>query len=223
MVLQVYLDPCTINCRKVLAALDLMGTKYDFHHIDFFKGEHKGDAFTKINPHATVPAATDGDLSITESNAIMMYAADANGPSQAYPTDLKQRADVNRWLLWEASVWFQTNYVYLVENVVKPLQGAQPDKEILDKEAPKWHKAAGILDARLAKHKFLIGDQPSIADIAIASAMHLHAAQKLPLDQHKNLARWIKDIEALPCWQKTQGAVDKALLPNGGPTQTPSQ
>ena len=214
MVLQVYLDPCTVNSRKVLAGLDLIGTKYDFHHIDYFKSEHKGEDFMKINPHATVPAATDGDLSITESNAILMYAADADGGSAAYPKDLKQRADANRWLLWEASVWFPTNYVYLVEYVVKPLLKAEPDQSVIDGEAPKWHKNAGILDARLGKTgKWILGNEPSIVDIAVGAPMHLAEACRLPLDDHPNLKRWYGELTKLPAWQKTQAAVEKALLP----------
>ncbi|EMF08078.1 glutathione S-transferase [Sphaerulina musiva SO2202] len=217
--LQVYLDPCTVNSRKVLAGLDLMHVPYQFHHIDYFKAEQKSEAFTKINPHQTVPAATDGDLTLTESNAILMYAADlGGGDNSAYPKDLKLRADANRWLLWEASVWFQTNYVYLVENVVKPLLGASPDPSILDAEAPKWHKAASILDTRLHETKkwILPGENPTIVDIAVASAMHLHEAQKLPLEQHPGLKRWIADVEALSAWKGTQEAVEKALLPGKG-------
>jgi glutathione S-transferase len=43
--------------------------KADYHQnfIDYFAGGHKSESFIKINPHATVPAATDGDLTITES------------------------------------------------------------------------------------------------------------------------------------------------------------
>lgn len=113
---------------------------------------------------------------------------------------------------------FQTNYVYLVENVVKPLLGASPDPSILDAEAPKWHKAASILDTRLHKTKkwILPGENPTIVDIAVASAMHLHEAQKLPLEQHPGLKRWIADVEALPAWKGTQEAVEKALLPGKG-------
>lgn len=165
-----------------------------------------------------------------------MYAADVSGADSAYPKDLKARADANRWylafaqfltyrdgsadmlsrLLWEASVWFQTNYVYLVEYVVKPLLGSTADQSIIDAEAPKWHKAASCLDARLGETgKWILpGASPSIVDISVASAVHLHDAQKLPLAQHKNITRWIADVESLPCWQKTQGAVEKALLPN---------
>ncbi|SMQ56208.1 unnamed protein product [Zymoseptoria tritici ST99CH_3D7] len=195
MVLQVYLDPCTINCRKVLAGLDMMDVKYEEHFVSFFKGEQKGEDYVKnINPHATVPAAVDGDLKLTESNSILMYAADVAG-SDAYPKDLKLRADANRWLLWEASVWFGTNYTYLVENVVKELMGGQPDQSVLSAEEPKWNKAASILDARLGETgKWIIpGPNPTIVDIAVASPMHLHGAAKVPLDQHRNLKRWIAD------------------------------
>ncbi len=96
MVLEIYLDPCTINSRKVLAGLDLMNVDYNYHYINFFTGGQKDPEFVKnINPSATVPAAVDGNLHLTESNAILMYAAD-NAGSSAYPKDLKTRAAVNR-------------------------------------------------------------------------------------------------------------------------------
>ena len=210
--LQVYLDPCTVNSRKVLAGLALLETEYKFNFINYFTGEHKSDEYKKINPHATLPAATDGDLTLTESNAILQYAADLHG-SSAYPKDLKKRADVNRWLLWEASVWFPSCYIYLVEFVVKPLLKTEPDQAVIDAQAPKWLQLATILDDRLSKSKWLTGDKISIADIAVAAPMHLHAAQRLPLEQTPHLKRWIADIERLPCWQQTQHAVDKALMP----------
>lgn len=217
----VYLDPCTINCRKVLAGLDLLNTKYDYHFISYFEGQQKSEAYLKINPMATIPAATDGDCVITESNAILQYAADLDGDSPHYPKDLKKRADVNRWLFWEASAWFQSCYVYLVENVVKPLLKAEPDQAKIDAEAPQWNRLASVLEAQLAKTKWVCGDEVTIADIAIASPMHLYAAQKLPLDKYPNISRWIKDcVGKLPAWQNTQGAVDKALLPQANGTSS---
>lgn len=105
--------------------------------------------------------------------------------------------------------------VYLVEYVVKPLLNAEPDESIIAAEAPKWNKYASILDKQLSMTKWLTGDEVTIADLAIAAPMHLHAAQRLPLDQYSELKRWIGQVEQLSCWQKTQGAVDKALLPNG--------
>lgn len=212
--LEVYLDPCTVNSRKVLAGLDLLDVKYDYHFIDYFKSGQKDPEFAKINPHCTVPAARDGDLVITESNAILQYAADLNG-SPAYPKDLKQRANVNRWLLWEASAWFPSCYIYLVEHVVKPLMVAEADQSVIDAQAPRFNQLAKILDDQLSKTKFIAGNEVTIADLAIASCMHLHAAQRLPIDEYTNLKKWITEyIEPLPCWKNTQKAVDKALIPD---------
>lgn len=211
--LQVYLDPCTVNSRKVLAGLDLLGTPFELRHVDYLAGAHKQPDFLAINPNGALPAATDGDFALSESNAILQYAADLCGAESYYPKDLRLRADINRWLLWETSTWFPSCYTYLIEYVVKPLMHAPPDEAAIDREAANWHRLAGILDARLAKSKWLVGDTVTIADIAVAAPMHLYRRQRLPLDRHPNLARWIADIEALPCWQKTQAAVDRVLQP----------
>ena len=97
---------------------------------------------------------------------------------------------------------------------MKPLLKEEPDQSAIDAEAPKWHKHAAILDEQLSRTKWLAGDNLTIADVAVASPMHLHAAQKLPLDDHPNLKRWMTEqVEKLPEWQKTQEAVNKALLP----------
>ena len=185
--LQVYLDPCTVNSRKVLAGLNLSGIPYELRHVDYFSGAHKKPEFLAINPNGAVPAVVDGGLALSESNAILQYAADLSGSEKHYPRNLKQRADINRWLLWEASTWFPSCYTYLVEYVVKPLLKTEPDETIIEKEAPNWHRLAGILDARLAKSKWLAGDTVTIADIAVAAPMHLHKWQRLPLDE---LHRW---------------------------------
>jgi glutathione S-transferase len=209
--LQVYLDPCTVNSRKVLAGLDLIGLPFELKHVDYFSGEHKKPEFLAINPNGAVPAVVDGGLALSESNAILQYAADLSRSEKYYPKDLKQRADINRWLLWEASTWFPSCYTYLVEYVVKPLLQTEPDETVIGKEAPNWHRLAGILDARLAQSKWLAGDTVTIADIAVASPMHIYKWQRLPLGDHPNLKRWMAAVEQLPCWQKTQGAVEQAL------------
>jgi len=199
--LQVYLDPCTVNSRKVLAGLELLCAPYEVKHVDYLAGAHKRPEFLAINPNGAVPAAMDGDFTFSESNAILQYAADLSGSDKHYPKDLKRRADINRWLLWESSTWFPSCYTYLVEYVVKPLMNAEPDEAIIDKEASNWHRLAGILDARLARANWLVGDTVTIADIAVAAPMHLHKSQRLPLNDHPNLKRWMADVEELPCWQ----------------------
>ena len=219
--LQLYLDPCTVNSRKALAGLKYMNIPFESHHVDYFTGEHKGAEYLKINPCATMPAAVDGELYITESNAILQYAADANGGHPAYPKDLKERAAVNKWLLWEASAWFPSCYIYLVEYVVKPLLNTTPDEEVIKGAAPRFHQLATILNDQLKKTKYLAGDVLTIADIAVASGMHLWEDCQLPLDQYPELKSWmINLIEKIPAWENTQGAVEKALLPNKKPKET---
>ena len=158
---------------------------------------------------AAIPAMRDGDLMLNESNAILQYAADKAGNASAYPTDLKARADVNRWLLWECGSWFPSCYTYLVEVCVKPLLGGETDQSVLDGEAENFHKLAGILDARLAGSKYICGDNATIADVAVAAPMHLHEWSKLPLENHANIRRWItassRDpalVEGNPCGRR---------------------
>ena len=207
--MQIYADPITINCRKVLAGLDLIGAPFELKHVDYFKGEQKAEAYMALNPNASIPALVDGDMVLWESNAILQYAADKAsaekiGNDNAYPSDLKVRADINRWLFWESASWFPSCYVFLVENCVKPLLGSQPDVAVLDAHQAQFHKLAAILDARLRSSEWVAGSHPTIADIALAAPMHLHGWQKLPLADHPSLQRWLtQSVEKLPSWDKT--------------------
>lgn len=200
--MKLYADPITVNCRKVFAGFDLLGTKYELVKVDYFQGEQKSPEYLAINPNASIPALVDGDLQLWESNAILQYAADKSSLESAYPKDLKQRADINRWLLWEANQWFPSAYIYLVENVVKPLLKAQPDKSVTDAAKPNFDKLASILEQRLQKQPWLCGQSVTIADIAVASPMHLHSHQKLPLEPYPSLRRWYGQLEAMPAWKK---------------------
>jgi len=202
--MKIYADPITVNCRKVLAGLDLIGAPFELKHVDYFKGEQKAEPYVSLNPNASIPAMVDGDLVLWESNAILQYAADKFGGEATYPKDLKIRADINRWLLWESSSWFPSCYVFLVENCVKPLLGSQPDPDVLDAQKAQFHKLARILDDRLSGRHWVVGKNPTIADIALAAPMHLHGWQRLPLADHPNLQRWLTEgVEKLPSWDKT--------------------
>ena len=101
--MKLYYDPITVNCRKVVAGLDLIGVDYDEEVLSYFGGDHKKPAFTAINPNAEIPALTDGEFQLWESNAILVYASEKAGNTTAYPADPRIRADITRWLLWESS------------------------------------------------------------------------------------------------------------------------
>ena len=201
--MKLYYDPITVNCRKVLAGLDMIGASFEPHVLGYFAGEHKEPAFTQINPNAELPALTDDDLVLWESNAILVYASEKLANKTAYPADPKVRADISRWLLWESSKWFDACYAYLVENVVKPMFDDKPDNALLEKHASTFHTRASVLESALEGKEWLCADHATIADVAVAAPMHLHGAQKLPLEQYPNIRAWMTRVEALPCWQKT--------------------
>ena len=83
--LEVHLDPATINSRKVLAGLELLGVPYKINHVNYFAGAHKQPPYTDLNPNGVLPAAKDGDFTLWESDAILQYAADMSGSRQILP------------------------------------------------------------------------------------------------------------------------------------------
>ncbi len=200
--MKLYADPITINCRKVIAALDLVQLDYDLVHVDYMSGAHKSEKFRTINPNAELPVLVDGSLVLSESNAVLQYIAEVKEACSYYPKDKKVRADIHRWQFWEATKWYPSCYVFLVENVVKPLQNEEPDQAVLTAAEANWHRLAGIIDQRLIGQRWLCGNSVTIADISVAAPMHLHRWQRLPLERHPNLLRWMTEcIETLPCWK----------------------
>jgi glutathione S-transferase len=200
---KIYFDPITVNCRKVLAGCEFVGALFERVRLDYFAGDHKKLEFRAINPNERLPALVDDDLILWESNAILNYVADKTGGMDAYPADLQQRADIHRWQFWESSAWSPSCYTYLIENLVKPLTGAETDPAALGAEDPNFHKLAGILEQRLQNQPWLCGDTVTLADIAVAAPMHLHEHQKLPLESHPILKAWITRLEELACWKNT--------------------
>lgn len=77
--MKLYCDPITVNCRKVLAGLDLIGADFEKVHVDYFTGEQRSEDYRKLNPNAALPALVDGDFVLWESNAILAYVADKAG------------------------------------------------------------------------------------------------------------------------------------------------
>ena len=62
--MKIYADPISVNCRKVLAGLELIGLPFERVHVGYFAGEQKSEAFMAMNPNAAMPVAVDGDFSL---------------------------------------------------------------------------------------------------------------------------------------------------------------
>lgn len=137
---------------------------------DYFKSEQKDEANTKHNPSATLPFALipGAELAITESNAILQYAADAYGKESFYPKDLHKRAQVNRWLLWESSQWFASCYVYVLRHfrnalltyadIVPPQTVTQLPRRVRRQTAAQGQARSGCHRCRISKNASSLQD-----------------------------------------------------------------
>lgn len=100
--MRLYYHPVSSNSRRVLLTAIILDAKLDLITVDLLKGEHRADAYLRINPNGKVPLLDDDGFRLWESHAIMQYLADKKGEELLYPKDVQRRADINRWLFWSA-------------------------------------------------------------------------------------------------------------------------
>ena len=73
--MKLYDHPLSGNCYKARLLLSHLGVEYEKIRVELFEGEHKSDSFTKLNPNQKIPVLIDGDYTIWESNAVVLYIA----------------------------------------------------------------------------------------------------------------------------------------------------
>src|SRR5437773_7443495 len=88
---------------RVRWTLQELGVDFEAVTVNLVAGEHRRPAFLKLNPAGRVPVLVDDDLVLTESVAIVLYLAEKYSDKGLIPIDLKERAQVNRWLLFAAT------------------------------------------------------------------------------------------------------------------------
>lgn len=91
MTMQLYGPVFSNNVFRPLAVARHLDLPVELKAVDLLQGEHKGDAFRAINPHARIPVLVDGEYRLWESSAIMIYLAEQT-PSSLYPDDKRARA-----------------------------------------------------------------------------------------------------------------------------------
>src|SRR3954454_16941050 len=147
---------------KVALCLEEMGLEYEPVPVDTRKGEqHKSD-YLAINPNAKVPSIVDGDATVFDSNAILLYLAEKTGKFLPAKGD-KARGELLSWL-------------FFVSSGVGPFAGQSvhfrnfaPEKlpYAVNRYAYEAQRHFGILDARLAKQKYMLGDTYTIVDMNV--------------------------------------------------------
>lgn len=209
MTLTIYAFPPSPRNFKVLACAQHLGLPHEVRIVDLTKGEQNAEAFAAINPNCKAPALTDGDVSLWESNAMLLHLAEKAGA--LIPRDAAGRSAMRQWMFWDSTTWDPACATLVFEHVVKGIFGmGPPDPLTVEKGLAVFHKAAAILDGALKGRAFLCGEELSAADFAIGSALTMAEPAHYPLSPYAEIRRWSAQLEALPAWRAARALQNPA-------------
>ncbi len=193
----------TIMLEELLEA-GHTGAEYDAWTINIGDGEQFGSGFVGVNPNSKIPALLDRSgatpFRIFESGAIIVHLAETF--RMFLPTDPAHRAEVLSWVFWQVASGpfmgggFGHFYAYAPEKYEYPINRyAMETKRIFD-----------VADRQLAQSRFLGGEEYTLADIAnfpwlapfVEGNIYNDAKTFLSIDEYKNVARWVGEINARP-------------------------
>lgn len=156
----------TPNGHKISIALEELSLPYTLKVLDLAQGEQKRLPFLAINPNGRIPAIVDHgaeDFAVFESGAILIYLAEKTG--RLMPTDPKGRSRVLQWLMFQMGgvgpMIGQLGFFH------KFAGAAWEDKRPRDRYAGETRRILAVLDQHLQGRSWMMGDDYSIADIAI--------------------------------------------------------
>ena len=194
------------NPTKVALFLEEAGLPYEPMPVDTRKGQQHSPDYLAINPNAKVPAIVDGDVTVFDSNAILLYLGEKTGKFMP-PAGDKMRGELLSWIMFIASGVGP----YAGQSVHFRMYAPEKNEYALNCYAFEAQRHFGIIDARLAKQKYMLGDTYTIVDMALwgwARAVPLVLGEtawaKFP-----NLKRLVDEISARPAAQKAATLKDK--------------
>jgi len=176
----------TPNGKKISIMLEEIGMQYSIIKINIGKDEQFNPEFRKISPFSKIPVIKDGNISIFESGAILIYLGEKSG--KFYNTN--ERLVINQWLM------AQMAYVGPMLGQHHQFHHYNPGKSEFGED--RYFKIAkriyGDLDERLSQSEYLAGKNYSIADIATFPWIARHEWHDIGLKNFKNLSRWYLTI-----------------------------
>lgn len=203
--IQFYYHPSP-NPSKVALFLEESGLPFEVMLVDIHKGEQHRPGYLAINPNGKTPALVDGDVTVFDSNAILLYLAEKTG--QFLPEATAQaRAAMYSWLMFlgtGVAPW-TGQFAHFQYFAPEPLPYALNRFEF---EAWRhWN----IIDAQLAKHRFMLGDNYTIVDMAVWGWARVvpFAMGAQALDQLPNVKRFFNDVSARPAAQRAEALKDR--------------
>ena len=176
----------TPNGKKISIMLEEIGFEYSVTKININKDEQFNSEFRKISPFSKIPVIKDGDISIFESGAILIYLGEKSGKFY----NPNERLIINQWLMGQMA------YVGPMLGQHHQFHHYNPGKSEFGEE--RYFKIAkriyADLDERLGQSEYLAGKNYTIADIATFPWIARHEIHDIGLKNFKNLTRWYSSI-----------------------------
>lgn len=207
--LKIYATPLSANGRKVLAVCRQLELQPEIHEVNVYRGEGRNPEYLAISPSGKIPTLVDGEFILSESNAILVYLAEAHGGNQLWSSDAQQRSRIAQWLFWESAHWQPTLITFLSAVVGHRLLPARVPRP---QHAPDWSSALvqpvlKTLETALGAAEFLTGPKATIADFSIAGMTTYFKAAAFPFQSFPRIAGWHARMEALDSWRGTLSPV----------------
>jgi glutathione S-transferase len=192
--LKLYGDPGSGNCYKVQLLLSFLGIPYDMTYVEVMAGETRTGTFLKMNPNGRIPLLQleNGEY-LPESNAILYYLAEG---TRFLPDDRLARARVLQWMFFEQ---------YSHEPFVAVLRFWKIYANKTPADEPQWaakekgsYAALGVMERELTGKEWLVGDGPTIADIALYAYTHVAPDGGLDLSGFPAVNAWLARMPQQP-------------------------
>ncbi|XP_015264481.1 PREDICTED: glutathione S-transferase theta-1-like [Gekko japonicus] len=200
MVLELYLDLLSQPCRAVYIFAKKNNIPFKVKSIEMLKGQQFSEEINKVNILRKVPVLKDGDYTLEESTAILLYLTRKyNTPSHWYPPDMKKRGRVDEYLAWQHSTIRPSASKILWLKVVIPLfLGHQVPPEKLQDAIEDLTISLRKLDEKFLQDKaFIVGNEISLADlVAIVELMQPLGAGWDVFEGHPKLLEWRRRVES---------------------------
>lgn len=181
------------HCHRVELFLSLLGLPVELVDIDLAVRGHKTPAFLAMNAFGQVPVIQDGEITLADANAILVYLAGRYAPrtGQWLPREPLAAAAVQRWLSVAAG---QLAFGPAAARVIQLFR--RPDNP--DEAITRAHTLFKVMEQQLEQSAFLAGSTPTLADIANYSYTAHAPEGHVSLEAYPHLRAWLARIEALP-------------------------
>lgn len=179
------------HSHRVETFLHLLGLPYTAVDVDLPRGAHKQPDFLALNPFGQVPVLQDGDLVLSDSNAILVYLAMRYGGPHWHVTDPATAAQVQRWLSVAAG---ELAHGVAASRVVSLFRRDDDCTALI----ARGHALMALLEGHLARRPWLAGDAPSIADLALYGYTARAPEGRVALTDYPSVRTWLARVEALP-------------------------